>query len=265
MSAKVEKDGEKSLAMMFWDKGADTDLVELPWHLSRIRRIPNQETRPSQVENVKLATKLVSVPVPIEQDSAEDAGTEAKTANTAGDSNDNGRERTSHRGVKQDIVHIFLRFSKVISKSHGAFGTFMARLSDAFFVPSQDDIDFIKSVLHKFGLSEDEIKKKAWQYFKKRVRRRVPGQKELEIEFVRVVNLLADLKDSKTGKMLFNEKAWNLYRSTLKHIQTGCLSDIPGIAYYVQIGEDSMGIPLFTCVRGTSALEGFHQKIRQLI
>jgi hypothetical protein len=259
MSAKVEKDGEKSLAMLFRDEGADTGLVEFPWRLSRIRRIPNQEMRPSQVESVEFSTKLVSVPVlPVVIEEEND--------NTStGDSNDKDHERTSHKGVKQDIAHIFLRFSKVISKSHGGFGTFMARLSDAFFVPSQDDIDFIKNVLRKFGLSEDEIKKKKWQYFKKRVRRRVPGRKELEIEFLKVVNLLADIKDSKTGKPLFNEKAWNLYKSTLKHIQTGCLSDVPGLAYYVQIGEDSMGIPLFTCLRGTSALEGFHQKIRQLI
>jgi hypothetical protein len=280
LSAKVERsDGEKSLAMLFQDEGAETGLVEFPWHLSRIRQIPNQETTPSQVEIVELATKLVSVPVPIEEDFEKDdetddaaAGSEptgtpvAEKDNTAGeDSNDYDKERTMHKGVKQDIVHIFLRFSKVISKSHGAFGTFMARLSDAFFVPSQDDINLIKSVLRKFGMSEDDIKKKAWQYFKKRVRRRVPGPKELEREFVRVINLLADLKDAKTEKKLFNEKAWNLYKSTLKHIRTGCLSDVPGLAYYVQTGEDSMGIPLFTCVRGTSALEGFHQKIRQLI
>ena len=48
-------------------------------------------------------------------------------------------------------------------------------------------------------------------------------------------------------------------------VRKGCLSDIPGMSYYVQIGEDSMGIPQYKCIRGTSALEGFHQKIRQLI
>jgi hypothetical protein len=89
--------------------------------------------------------------------------------------------------------------------------------------------------------------------------------KELEREFKRVVNLLANLEDAKTGKPLFGEKAWALYKSTLRHIRKGCLSDIPGLAYYVQTSEDSMGIPVFTCVRGTSALEGFHQKIRQVI
>ena len=33
----------------------------------------------------------------------------------------------------------------------------------------------------------------------------------------------------------------------------------------MQIGEDSLGIPMYKCLRGTSALEGYHQKVRQLI
>jgi hypothetical protein len=37
------------------------------------------------------------------------------------------------------------------------------------------------------------------------------------------------------------------------------------MSYYVQLRTDSMGIPIFKCLRGTNALEGFHQKIRQVI
>lgn len=97
------------------------------------------------------------------------------------------------------------------------------------------------------------------------MRRSVPRPEELAREFTRVVNLFADVKDAKTGKPLFSKEAWNLYRSTLKHIKTGCLSDIEDMSYYIQIGEDSLGIPFYKCVRSTSALEGLHQKIRQLI
>jgi len=73
------------------------------------------------------------------------------------------------------------------------------------------------------------------------------------------------IKDGKTDKPLFGPKAWNLYKSTLLHIRKGCLSDIPGLSYYVQVDEDSHGIPIFRCLRGTNALEGFHQKVRQII
>jgi hypothetical protein len=66
-------------------------------------------------------------------------------------------------------------------------------------------------------------------------------------------------------KPLVGPKGRTLYRSTLKHIRTGCLSDIEGLSYCVQVDEDKIGIPMYKCIRGTSALEGFHQKIRKLM
>jgi hypothetical protein len=141
----------------------------------------------------------------------------------------------------------------------------MARLSDAFFVPSLDDIEFIKAALRKAGIAEEDVNSKKWQCYKTRVRRTVPGPVELEREFKRVVQVFADLLDAKTGKPLFSKDTWNLHKSTLKHTQKGCLSDVAGMLYYVQLRTDSMGIPMFKCLRGTNALEGFHQKIRQVI
>ena len=37
------------------------------------------------------------------------------------------------------------------------------------------------------------------------------------------------------------------------------------IKYYIPVGEDEDGLKLYKCIRGTSALEGLHQKIRQLV
>jgi hypothetical protein len=182
--------------------------------------------------------------------------------------NDNQAEGTVFGGglfVKQDVEHIFIRFQKVVSKDHGAFRQFMARLSDAFFVPSQDDIAFIKKALGRAGLSDDDIKKKKWDFYKRRIRRHVSSPAILLRDFKRVVAMFANLEDGKTKKPFFNDKAWALYQTTVKHIKKGCLSDVEDMAYYVEIREDSFGIPIYKCLRGTSALEGFHQKIRQLI
>ena len=35
--------------------------------------------------------------------------------------------------------------------------------------------------------------------------------------------------------------------------------------YYIPMGEDKYGLTLYRCIRGTSALEGLHQKLRQLV
>ena len=134
-----------------------------------------------------------------------------------------------------------MRFSKVLSKEHDTFRSFMARMSDAFFVPCQSDIELVKTALGKAGLSEDDINKKEWQFFKKRVRRTVPVPKILERDFTRVINLFTDVKDAKSGKEPFNAKAWALFKTTIQHIWKGYLSDIPGEAYYMQVREDSLG------------------------
>ena len=43
-------------------------------------------------------------------------------------------------------------------------------MSDAFFVPNQSDITFVREALVKSGMSEDDINAKPWAYFKSRVR-----------------------------------------------------------------------------------------------
>lgn len=253
--ALVAKSGMQSFQELLDNEEDDGGFIVVTWKVSQLRRSPPP---PPQQHEISVVTIQVQVPItpPIQTDNLDadpdpDSGVDPEYGND--------------KGVKQDIEHIFLRFSKILKKSHGAFGAFMARLSDVFFVPSQADIAFIKMALRKSGLQEEEIKAKPWHFFKRRVRRSVPKPSDLEREFKRVVNLLANIEDSKSDEPLFSKKAWSQYRSTLRHIRKGCLSDIPGETYYVQIGEDSMGIPLFKCLRGTSALEGFHQKIRQLV
>lgn len=80
---------------------------------------------------------------------------------------------------------------------------------------------------------------------------------------------LHPMKDAictKSGKKLFESKhATKAHISCLKHNRRNCLSDIPFISYYYPVGEDKDGLKLYKCVRGTLALEGLHQKLRQLV
>jgi len=285
IGAGVPRAGNQTFAELLDE--ANDGLVTVPWDRKHLRINSTALQEPHEAVNIAAKVSLIpanevddeddddsiimdEIPMPPRQideerySSSSDDESSNQEGNRPRGSRRRGKKKRS-RNVKNDLLHIFQRFSKVLSKQHGAFGSFMARLSDAFFVPSQDDLEFIREALRKAGLSEEDIKAKSWQYFKPRVRRHVPKPKILEQDFKCVVNLFANLEDAETGLPFFNAKAWGVYRSTLKHIRRGCLSDKTGMKYYVHIGDDSMGIPLYKCVRGTSALEGFHQKIRQLI
>jgi len=279
--AKIERMDNKTfdeISMQSTTEDATTSaVIDVPWPLLALWILPNDNPTESLEINFQTVEKTLAVLTPnddtivLEEATPPDFQGDEDNDKSCDDIMDNPPDehsryfRWTSGHTKQDVEHIFIRFSKVLSKQHGAFAVFMARLSDAFFVPNQADIEFVKEALRKGGLSEDEINRKRWHFFKRRIRRAVPEPRELEKQFSRVVNLMANLTDNKTGKPLFGPKAWSLYKSTLLHIRKGCLSDIPDLTYYIRIGEDSMGIPVFRCLRGTSALEGFHQKVRQLV
>ena len=170
--------------------------------------------------------------------------------------------------IKNDILHIFLRFERVLSKEHGAFALFMQALRDALYISNPEDLEYVRQCLREHGFSDTKIDKKLKYEFDwclQRIRRHVPSPKELERRYQDVIDTYIDVIDARTGKPFFSDKAKAVHKATLKHIRRNCLSDIPGVSYYIEVGTDKYGIPLLKCVRGTSALEGLHQKLRQLV
>jgi hypothetical protein len=71
------------------------------------------------------------------------------------------------------------------------------------------------------------------------------------------------LKDSKSGKSLFDKLAWKQALSVLKTVQLGHASDPPGIQLYYKTGfKDKYGSTLYRCIRGTNSLGGgVHQNL----
>ena len=172
--------------------------------------------------------------------------------------------------VKNDIVHLFFRFQRVISKEHGAYFSFIAALRDAFFILNQKDLDECFQVLRdKCKLSDEEIYKKMkynFLWFLKRVRLHVPEPPVLEKRYMEVYNQFQDICCAKTGKKLFNTKeAQATHISALKHIRRNCVSDMPFETYYTPVRKDRHGLTIYRCHRGTPGNEGIHQKIRQLV
>ena len=68
--------------------------------------------------------------------------------------------------------------------------------------------------------------------------------------------------DSKTGKPLFNARAWKKANNVLKEIMLGYYSDPPGIEMYKKIlrqdgsvKKNQYGIEMIECMRGTNRTE----------
>ena len=172
--------------------------------------------------------------------------------------------------VKNDIVHLFFRFERVLSKEHGAYYDFIRDLRDALFILNQDDLDACLRVLReKSKMTPQEIEAKLahdFDWFLRRVRRLVPTPPELEERYMRVYNAYKDIVCAKKGNALFESKdAKRAHKSFLKHIRRNCVSDVPLPNYYIPIRIDRHGLTIYLCIRGTSKNEGLHQKLRQLL
>ena len=159
LAATVEtKAGKKSFNQLFGQTAESC--IEIQWPLKLLRTKPEEAVHEDELL-VATEVKMVAKGNTDVFDGDSDPAVNSETATAPKDLADDGEpEHQQHKGVKQDIAHIFMRFSRVLSKDHGAFRSFMARMSDAFFVPCQSDIDLVKMALRKAGLSEDEIVKK---------------------------------------------------------------------------------------------------------
>jgi len=80
------------------------------------------------------------------------------------------------------------------------------------------------------------------------------------------------MKDSKTGKPLFNARAWRKAKGVLKNILQGFASDPPGVPMYAyqidENGEPKMnkyGFHKLHCLRGTNLTECAHRQMLQSI
>ena len=76
--------------------------------------------------------------------------------------------------LKLDPFHAMQRLSKLVLKSHGACGAYMARLRDALFMVHSEDLAAVEAALRLLGKTPEEIeekKKTDGAYFLQRCRR----------------------------------------------------------------------------------------------
>ncbi|CAM9748079.1 unnamed protein product, partial [Laminaria digitata] len=130
---------------------------------------------------------------------------------------------------------------------HGAFKPFVARLRDACFIVSRDDIAEASSL--------QELRENNWTFFLRHCRRLVPERKRLLKRFEFVIGQFKRVVDSKSGEELLRPEAAAAVELLRKHISNGCLKDPEGVPLYYTTGTNAAGVTTRRCVRGTNSTE----------
>lgn len=144
-------------------------------------------------------------------------------------------------------------------------------LSCAMFVENKEDMNRVREALRKIGLSDDQIelrRKFNQQFFRRRVRRLIPSPKVLYERVREVYERFGNQPNGPDGKPLFNKNAWYKASCVLKEIRDGFVSDPPGMNFYFHKLDnrgnnavDKLGLPLYTCNRGTNDVENVHKQL----
>ncbi|SCZ88844.1 BZ3501_MvSof-1269-A2-R1_Chr10-2g02688 [Microbotryum saponariae] len=154
--------------------------------------------------------------------------------------------------ILMDPFHFFQRI--YLSKKHGATRAFLRALSDAIYVVNLDDKHLVSIRLAKAMMTFDEAT-------------RSPAHAKY---IWKLFETFGSLLDVKTKQPLFNKAALLAAKRCLELVRKGQLSDPVGIELYTDLGPcrgpdgtADDGVRLYSCRRGTNALEGgIHRNLR---
>lgn len=118
------------------------------------------------------------------------------------------------------------------------------------------------------GMTLDDVGKLRRSYFRRRARTHCPNPETLIRSVFDLYNVFKDLKDpERNGASFFipPAQALKLLKKQCKYIQLGLLSDPPDRPMYIKTRRSSLGFQWYRTLRGTSALEGYHQHLFRII
>jgi hypothetical protein len=154
---------------------------------------------------------------------------------------------------------------------HEAKKGYFVAFQNAFFVWHEDQMNELVRRMKESGLSDGEIERMRYynsKVFTDCVQREVPPPSILYWRVRAVFALYGGMKDSKTGKPLFNAKAWVKARGILNEILEGYYSDPPGMCMYTKrlrrngsVRTNKYGMDMIECCRGTNRTEAYHKNL----
>ncbi|KAJ3752534.1 hypothetical protein EV360DRAFT_88655 [Lentinula raphanica] len=171
--------------------------------------------------------------------------------------------------VFDDSFHFMDRLLRTLPKKHSAFREFAHQFSETIFVRDGDDIQAVKIILERKGMSWDFVlrAKKAW--LNCHVRRYIPPPAKLETDlrclFDGFKNIVCSSDRKKRRGRFFSKESLQVSNTLLETVHCGFLSDPSNIPLYYIIGWDRDKLPLYRTIRGTNSIEGgVHMLIRRI-
>ncbi|CAM9640259.1 unnamed protein product, partial [Hapterophycus canaliculatus] len=175
--------------------------------------------------------------------------------------------------VLLDLFHAEYRLAESACKQHGAYHPFLAHVRDAFAIPDPDLLLRSKEVWKKRHptwtdrVIDKDMAKNYTNKVLKYVPRTVPQADVLLPRYDLVIDAFKNVRDSKTGNLLFTDRLKKRIANLRPHLEGGCLSDPDprDVQLYFWAGRTADGVDKFRCARGTSNGENYHKFVRGVL
>ena len=166
-----------------------------------------------------------------------------------------------------DPNHSISRFGRgCVSEAHPSFSSFLSALSDAYFISDTSDMKRLE-IAWKFAQKVGP--KPTKEYIRRHCRTQIPPPAELEKRVTEVYNCFKTAFDRETSSYLYSDEMEKVKELQMKHIVRGCLSDpvdsegniqyqVRGYVALEHSKDLRCRLPVYSTVRGSSQLEGFH-------
>ena len=148
------------------------------------------------------------------------------------------------------------------SESHSHYASFMQAMSDAIYINDPKDYDKLVAAWAYVGGTGKPPK----TLVRRHCKNHIPPPDELVKNCDAVFKAYESGVDSQSGLPLFSVQMENTYNLQRTHMTRGCVSDPEGEVIFrvvkeVQLRKNKSSkatVPVYTCVRSSSQLEGFH-------
>ena len=178
--------------------------------------------------------------------------------------------KTPLPGVRGDIFHLIYGIGGTIKKDQPMRRRFLSLLSDALLPTLADDVAAAEQRLREHGLTDAQIanlREHHWRDQLTKGCRRFSGN-DPEAQLRRVITVVLEFAhhvNPANDEPLLRPVTMAKIHSAYELIARGFFLDPFGENTYMSLGKDADGIERFATIRGTNALEGYHQKINAIL